>query len=190
MPRQDQLALCLACAGCQGGPTQAVSGGVIFVRVVFWSCGRTVSHCLSCVAFVIVFILGGWVGVGVGVGVGAGFGITFGCCGSSHGSALHCCCSGPFIHSRCIFRACLDACRQLLATGSSCLSLDIALARIFISISGIPVPHSTLSLWPSSHFLSQSSNYWFMPSHCVSSHVICASSILAILRTVWCNRAT
>jgi len=128
--------------------------------------------------------------LGLGLRLGLDSVLVFSCCCSSCGSALYCCCSRPCCCSCCTVPACLDGYRPLLASGSCSLSPDITLTRIQVAIAEILVPDSLMSMWQASHFLSQSSNYCFMPTHCVSSHIMCASSILAIWSTVRCNSAT
>jgi len=57
-------------------------------------------------------------------------------------------------------------------------------------MSTVPIPHSTLYLWQSSHSVSLSSSHSFMPRHCASSRARCTARILAILSIVWCCGVT
>jgi len=171
----------------RSGPRPVVSAGTVVLGVVFWFLGRIVSHHLGSVCFFNVVVVGDWIGAEVGAGGSISFSLSS-CC-SGHSSAFRCCCPGSHFRSHCLAPVCHDACRPLLAAGSRSSLPALAPARIFVAMSGMPVPHSTSSLWPASHFPSLSSNESFMPSLSVSTHFVCASSILAILSTVWFNFA-
>jgi len=54
----------------------------------------------------------------------------------------------------------------------------------------MPVPHSTSSLWLSSHFVSLSSSHSPKASHCASLPGACTSSILVVVSSVWCSWVT
>jgi len=151
----------------------------------------TVSHPLSGIC-----VRSGW-GLGScrgsGCSVSCRLGLGFGCCCRSW------CSSGS---PSCIVPTCCVASRSpplclavsslpyFLASWASDASHFLSLASNCTVTSAIPVPHSTLFLWCSSHFVSQSSSHSFMPSHCASSRAACASSILAILLIVWFSWVT
>jgi len=158
----------------------------------FWRCfqGWPVSQLLARMG----------VGLGLGLGLCHGSGCSVSC---SLGLGFGCCCSWRFSGSpSCVARASCEAWRpppschavspvaSFLAPCTGAASGTLAMASTTAVMSAMPVPHSTLSLWHSSHFVSLSSSNSVMPSHCACSPAACAFSILAILSIVWCSWVT
>jgi len=150
-----------------------------------WVRGWTVSHLRA----------------GVGVVLGLGLCCGSGCCSSSSlGLGFDCWCHWRFSGSpSCVVPACCEASRSppsclavsshssFLTSWACAASPTLALASTCVGMSMMPVPHCRLSWWRSSHIFSQSCSHSFMLSQCLSSLTTCASSILAILSTVWCS---
>jgi len=157
-----------------------------------WVCihGRTISHLL--------------VRIGVRLRLGLGS-----CCSSVCSVSCifclgyRCCCGWRFSSSpSCIAPACCEASRpppsclavsllpSVLASWAGAASYTLAVASTSTVLSAIPIPHCTLSLCHSSHFVSLSCDHSFRPSYCASAHAVWASSILAILSIVWCSWVT
>jgi len=161
--------------------------GTFWLRIRGW----TVSHLLA----------GTGGGLGLGLGSCRGSGCSVNC---SLGLGWCCCCSSwRFSGSpSCVAPACCEASRpppsrlvvsslpSFLTSRAGAASCTLALASISAVMCAMPVPHSTLSLWRSSHFLYLSSSLSLMLTKCTSSRAAFACSILAILSIVWCSWAT
>jgi len=143
---------------------------------------------------------------GIGAYLGAGLGS---CCSSGCGVrcslslGFSCCCGWHFTGTlSCVVPACCEtsrpaqSCRAVsslppfLAPWATAALCPLALASTSAVMSPMPIPHCTLSLWRSSHFLSLFSSHSFNPSYCALSGTACASSILASLSMVWCSWVT
>jgi len=157
----------------------------------------------------------GWSTYHLLAGKGVALGLGLGSCRSSDCNVscslalgFGCCCGWRFSGSpSCVVPACCETSRPLpsclavssllsfLTSWAAATSHTVGLASTSAVKSMMPVPHITLSLWHSSHFVSVSSSHSFMPSHRASSHAysrasscaVWASSILATLSTVWCS---
>jgi len=77
-----------------------------------------------------------------------------------------------------------------LASWASAVWRTRAVPSTSALMSTMPIPHSTLFSWCSSHFVSLSTSNSFIPSHTSSSRATCASIILAIISMVWFCRVT
>jgi len=172
----------------------------------FWFRGGTVSHRLVGVGagadvvapFGVDVALG--VGVVVGAGFGAGAGARFGFgFGFGVGAELSCCpgcscwsSSGLFGSPVCVRSAGIEASRPTPSVSAFISSLwpRSVVATTLLTMSVMPLPHSTSSWWYTSRFSSLSSNHVFIPRHCASCSVVCVSSMFAIFAMVRCSCAS
>jgi len=121
-------------------------------------------------------------GFGFGLGLGFGFGIDSSCvpgCSCRRSSCL-------FGRPACVRSACIKASRptpSVSAFLSSLWSRFIA-ATTLLTMSVMPLPHSTSFWWYATRFSYFASNHVFIPRHCVSCSAVYVSSIFAIFAMV------
>jgi len=172
----------------------------------FWYRGGTVSHRLVGVGagadvvapFSVDVALRVGVGVGAGSGAGAragfGFGFGFGV-GTDLSCLPGCSCwrsSGFFGSPVCVRSACIEASRPTPSVSAFLSSLwpRSVVATTLLTMSVMPLPHSTSSWWYASRFSSFSSNHIFIPRQCASCSAVRVSSMFAIFAMVRCSCAS